>query len=142
MTTTDKVDNWGVAFKSEDQTWATPYPLFKKLDDEFNFTLDVCATEETTKVPHNYITPEVDALTTSWNYYRMDGSSSYPHPNVCFMNPPYGREVGDWIKRAYEMSNLGCTVVCLTFVRSDTKWWREWAMKASEIRFIESRVKF
>lgn len=58
------------------------------------------------------------------------------------MNPPYGKEIAKWMKKAYEESLKGATVVCLTFARTDTKWWHDYAMKAAEIRFIKGRVRF
>jgi len=57
------------------------------------------------------------------------------------MNPPYGREIGIWMKKAYESSLLGAKVVCLVPARTDTRWWHEYAMKG-EIEFIKGRLKF
>lgn len=58
------------------------------------------------------------------------------------MNPPYGREIGAWIKKAYQESLLGATVVCLVPARTDTRWWHDYVMKAKEIRFLRGRLKF
>jgi len=60
---------------------------------------------------------------------------------VCWMNPPYGREIGLWMKKAWESSLSGATVVCLVPARTDTKWWHDYAMKG-EIEFIRGRLKF
>jgi hypothetical protein len=60
---------------------------------------------------------------------------------VCWMNPPYGKEIKKWMKKAYESSLEGATVVCLVPSRTDTKWWHEYAMKG-EIEFIKGRLKF
>mgnify|MGYP002404017161 CR=1 FL=1 len=57
------------------------------------------------------------------------------------MNPPYGREIGKWMKKAYESSLNGATVVCLVPARTDTKWWHKYAMKG-EVRFVKGRLKF
>jgi len=57
------------------------------------------------------------------------------------MNPPYGRVIGDWMRKAYEESRKGATVVCLVPARTDTRWWHDYAMKG-EIRFIKGRLKF
>lgn len=57
------------------------------------------------------------------------------------MNPPYGREIIHWVKKAYETSIQGTTVVCLLPSRTDTKWWHEYCMKG-EVRFIKGRLKF
>lgn len=66
--------------------WATPEYLFKELDREFHFTLDVCADETNHKCEH-YFSKEIDGLSQPW-----DG--------VCWMNPPYGREIGKWVEKA------------------------------------------
>ncbi len=116
-------------FSSNDMTWETPQWLFNKLDKEFNFTLDVCALPETAKCK-NYYTPQIDGLKQDWE------------DNICWMNPPYGREIGVWIEKAYNESLKGATVVCLIPSRTDTKYWHDYCMKASEIRFIKGRLKF
>lgn len=60
---------------------------------------------------------------------------------VVYMNPPYGRTIGQWIKKAHEESQKGCTVVCLLPARTDTKWFHEYCTKGS-IEFIRGRLKF
>ncbi len=57
------------------------------------------------------------------------------------MNPPYGREIGKWMKKAYESALAGGTVVCLVPARTDTAWWFDYCAKG-EIRFIKGRLKF
>lgn len=115
-------------FSSKKTDWETPEELYKKLDSEFHFNIDVCALPKNTK-NENYYTPEMDGLKQEWN-----GS--------CWMNPPYGPETKVWIKKAYEESLNGATVVCLIPARTDTKYWHEYCMKAHEIRFIKGRLKF
>lgn len=115
-------------FSSGRMDWETPPEVYKPLNEEFKFTLDVCATDENHKCGH-WITPEQDGLYTNWS-------------GTCWMNPPYGREIGKWIKRAYEQSQNGATVVCLVPSRTDTAWWHDWAMKATEIRYLRGRIKF
>ncbi len=116
-------------FSSNDMTWETPQWLFDKLDKEFHFTLDVCALPETAKCK-NYYTPQIDGLKQDWE------------DNICWMNPPYGREVGVWIEKAYKESLKGAIIVCLIPSRTDTKYWHDYCMKANEIRFIKGRLKF
>ncbi|AIG28420.1 adenine methyltransferase [Brevibacillus laterosporus] len=57
------------------------------------------------------------------------------------MNPPYGKEIGKWVKKAFEEASKGATVVCLLPARTDTKWWHEYCMKG-EIRLVKGRLKF
>lgn len=108
--------------------WATPWPLFDKYDAEFHFTLDVCATWENAKCD-SFFSPEWDGLKQPWS------------DNVCWMNPPFGREIGAWMEKAWRSSLNGATVVCLVPARTCTVWWHDYAMKG-EIRFIRGRVKF
>jgi len=119
-----------VGFSSADNTWETPQDFFQKLDEEFNFTLDPCATAETAKC-EKYYTEADNGLQQDWQ-----GES-------VFMNPPYGREIKHWLKKAYEESRKYHTqVVCLIPSRTDTKYWHEYVMKANEIRFVKGRLKF
>lgn len=116
-------------FSSDNQTWETPQKTFDSLDDEFTFTLDVCAGHDTYKCPR-YFTVDDDGLTQDWGI------------EICWMNPPYGREIKAWMKKAYEASLQGATVVCLVPSRTDTVWWHDFVAKANEIRFIKGRLKF
>lgn len=47
-----------------------------------------------------------------------------------------------WIKKAYEENLKGKRVVMLIPSRTDTTYWHEYIMKASEIRLIKGRLKF
>ena len=119
--------NTDVMFSSASDNWETPQKLFDVLNKEFKFTLDVCASKENHKCP-KYYTADDGGLSKEWS-------------GVCWMNPPYGREIGAWMKKAYESSLLGAKVVCLVPARTDTKWWHDYAMKG-EIEFIKGRLKF
>lgn len=117
-----------VHFLSADQTWATPQDLFDKLHAEFHFTLDVCALPDSAKCEY-YYTPAEDAF-------------KHPWPGVCWMNPPYGREIGRWMERAFRAPEWwGSTVVCLVPARVDTRWWWDFASQG-EVRFLKGRLKF
>lgn len=116
-----------VHFSSKTDMWATPLAFFDKYDQIYRFELDVCATDENAKC-EKYFTEADDGLAQVWT-------------GVCWMNPPYGREIIHWMRKAYESSLRGATVVCLVPARTDTKWWHEYAMKG-EIEFIRGRLKF
>jgi phage N-6-adenine-methyltransferase len=116
-----------VHFSSATDLHSTPQDFFDKLNYEFNFTLDVCATLENTKCDL-FFTKQDDGLAQMWR------------GNV-WMNPPYGREIGRWMKKANEAAHDGATVVCLVPARTDTKWWHEYAIQ-HEVRFIRGRLKF
>ena len=119
-----------VHYSSKSNEWATPQYLFDELDKEFNFTLDPCATDENFKCD-KYFTIEDDGLIQDWSN------------DVVFMNPPYGRDIKHWIKKAYESHKQGATVVCLIPARTDTSYWHEFIFgKATDVRFLRGRVKF
>lgn len=117
-----------VHFSSERDTWATPQDLFDELDAEFGFTLDPCCQHETAKCAKHY-TPDEDGLAQDWS------------GDVVFMNPPYGREIGKWMQKAFDESERGAVVVCLIPSRTDAAWWHEYAMRG-EVRFLRGRIKF
>jgi len=117
-----------VHFTSNSNEWETPQQLFNNLDMEFHFTLDPCSTHENAKCKKHY-TIEDDGLSKSWV------------GETVFMNPPYGREIGKWAKKAFEEWKKGATVVCLVPSRTDTAYWHDY-FKQGEIRFIRGRVHF
>ena len=57
------------------------------------------------------------------------------------MNPPYGRGIEKWMKKAYDTALQGHLVVCLVPARTDTKWFQKYAMKG-DIWFVPGRLKF
>jgi len=116
-----------VHFSSRRNNWETPQGLLDKLHEEFHFELDVCATPKNARCK-KYYSPEEDGLKQEWK-------------GVCWMNPLYGREIGKWMKKAYESALAGATVVCLVPARTDTVWWFDYCTKG-EIRFIKGRLKF
>lgn len=113
---------------SNSPEWATPQPFFDTYNREFAFDLDVCARPENAKC-QRYFTPEQDGLSQEWR-------------GTCWMNPPYGREIGKWVKKAYETALRGGCVVCLLPSRTDTAWFHNYCMKSKDIRFIRGRLKF
>lgn len=116
-----------VHFSSQTDLWSTPSDFFDKYNAVYGFDLDVCATHENAKCK-TYFTKEQDGLAQSWT-------------GTCWMNPPYGREIKAWMRKAYESSLDGATVVCLVPSRTDTAWWHDYAMKGS-VEFIRGRLKF
>lgn len=116
-------------FSSNTDLWPTPQRFFDQLDTEFRFTLDPCATAENRKCK-NFFTAEEDGLKQEWN-------------GKVFMNPPYGRAIKEWVRKAYEeaISGRAEVVVCLLPARTDTAWWHEFVIKG-EVRFIRGRLKF
>lgn len=114
-------------FTSNTDLWATPQSFFDKYNNLYNFNLDVCALPNNAKC-EKYFTPEINGLSQEWI-------------GVCWMNPPYGREIGKWVKKAYESSLQGAIVVCLLPARTDTRWFHDYCIKG-KIEFIKGRLKF
>lgn len=122
--------NKELMFSSKSDEWYTPIDFFNELDKEFHFDLDPCATDENHKCD-KYFTKESNGLSQKWGGYRV------------FCNPPYGRTIGEWVKKAYEESKTPNTlVVMLIPARTDTKWFHEYIYGKAEIRFIKGRLKF
>lgn len=120
----------GILAQSKRHDWATPKPFFDKLNDEFHFGLNAAASDENALCP-NYFTEEDDALSQSWGGH-----------GAVWLNPVYGKEIGKWVKKAFEESSYDEPVVVLVPSRTDTKWWHSWAMLAYEIRLVRGRLKF
>lgn len=122
--------NTELMFSSKTDLWETPQDLFDKLNNEFQFTLDVCATPENAKCDKFY-TKDQDGLKHPWK-------------GTVWCNPPYGRGIGQWVRRALFASVSGSTVVMLLPARTDTKWFHDYIYKRNnvEIRFIRGRLKF
>lgn len=123
--------NTDVMFSSATDNWSTPQDFFDKLNDEFHFTLDVCA-DETNHKCEQYYTKETNGLSHHWI-------------GTVWCNPPYGRKIGEWVRRAYISSQIGsATVVMLLPARTDTRWFHDYIYNKpnTEIRFIKGRLKF
>lgn len=115
---------------SKKMDWCTPQDFFKKLDGEFHFVLDAAATVKSAKC-ERFFTPTDDALKQSW---QVRGT--------VFCNPPYGRDLGKWIRKAFEESRSGQRIVLLIPARTDTAYFHDYIYQKAEIRFIRGRLKF
>ena len=120
--------NFHTRFKSNTIEWETPDSLYHPLDCEFKFTLDVAATKANAKC-NKFWTKEENGLIMPW-----DG--------VCWMNPPYGRDVPKWLKRASIEVKRGITIVALIPARTNTGWFHDLCLNIAEVRFIRGRPKF
>jgi phage N-6-adenine-methyltransferase len=118
-----------VYHRSQKYDWGTPWHVFTEYDAEFHFTLDVCATADNAKCPR-FFSPEVDGLAQDWG------------DDICWMNPPYGNQIGAWMEKAYRSSLAGATVVCLVPARTGTLWWHEWVLEKAEVRLRKGRITF
>ena len=117
--------NIGLMTSNTDE-WATPQDLFDQLDEEYHFTLDPCCTEENKKC-RRYFTKKDNGLLQDWG------------GQVVFCNPPYGKEIGKWVKKASEENAL---TVLLLPARTDTKWFHDYIYNKADIVFLKGRLKF
>lgn len=116
-------------FSSASTEWETPQWLFEGLTRRFHFTLDVCATEQNAKC-RRFFTREHDGLRHPWAGER------------CWMNPPYGREIGAWVEKARREAEEGALIVGLLPARTDTAWWQRHVQGHADVRFLAGRLHF
>lgn len=122
-----------VLFSSKSNEWETPQDLYDKLDEIYHFTLDPCCTHENAKCKKHY-TAEENGLLQDWSN------------DVVFCNPPYGRDIGRWVAKAYNESTKGAKIVMLIPARVDTRWFHQYIYKKESegirVEFIKGRLKF
>ena len=126
-----KMSKFHDKFESSRQDWETPQDLFNPLNDEFHFTLDAAASNDSAKVK-KFFSEEQDGLSQDWG------------KNVVWLNPPYGLRktpISAWVEKAYKASLTGATTVMLIPARTNTNWFHEFCLKG-EVRFIRGRPKF
>lgn len=118
------LDVW---YMSEKDNWETPGYLFRELDEEFHFTVDLCADDQNHKCD-KYYTKENDGLKADLTGERV------------FCNPPYGRsETIKWVKKCAESGEL---CVMLLPARTDTAFFHDYIYEKAEIRFLRGRLHF
>jgi len=116
-------------YNGNGREWRTPPEVFVPLQAEFAFTLDPCATAQNAQCPR-FFTEREDGLAQAWGTERV------------FMNPPYGREIYAWTRKAREASQAGALVVGLLPASTDLAWWHEDIIGHAEIRYLRGRVRF
>lgn len=122
--------NLDVMYSSKTDQWATPQEFFDELNKEFAFNLDPCAGEDNHKC-EEYFTREQNGLIQDWGGFRV------------FCNPPYGKEISDWVQKCYEEGHKENTlVVMLIPARTDTKYFHDYILHRAEVRFVRGRLKF
>lgn len=105
-------------FSSASVEWETPQSFFDELDSEFHFTLDPCATDENAKCG-KYYTLREDGLRQDWT-----GETVY-------CNPPYGRDMPQWIAKCADHAKRGGVAVMLIPARTDTRAFHEYISSES-----------
>jgi site-specific DNA-methyltransferase (adenine-specific) len=117
-------------YTSRTDEWSTPQDMFDELHREFNFTVDAAAGKDNAKCKR-YFDKETNGLVQSWA------------GETVWCNPPYGRQIGKWMKKALvESRHPRTTVVMLVPARTDTAWFHDYVYHRAEIRFLCGRLKF
>lgn len=119
-------------FTSNKLDWETPDELFRYLNKIFRFEIDLAANRENAKC-QRFIGEEMDSLAIDWGAFRGQ---------TCWLNPPYGKNLGSWMHKCVEAKNKGVTVVALVPVRSDTIWWNVSVKGHAVVLPIQGRIKF
>ncbi|RZO65604.1 MAG: hypothetical protein EVA70_07345 [Parvularculaceae bacterium] len=117
-------------FSSKSDLWGTPPEVFHLLNEFYDFQLDAASTHQNALCP-NHFTIEDNSLEQDWFPYRR-----------VWLNPPYGKTIGHWMKKAYEESQKGCLVVCLVPARVDTRWWHDWVRHKGIDEYFKGRLKY
>lgn len=116
--------------------WGTPRSLFNRLDEVFSFNLDAAANQD-------------NALCTVWlgpgspvmeNALTPDFAWSGVGSRI-WLNPPYGRGIGEWLAKAEEARQQGCCVVVLLPARTDTRWFKAYKDRVV-VEFLPGRLTF
>lgn len=118
-----------VHYSSAKGDWETPWDIFNPIDANYHFTLDVCASQNNAKC-ERYFTKETNGLEQSWAN------------EVCWMNPPYGRQIVPWVKKASEEVQRGAIIVALLPARTDTKWFHDYVLPFAKVQFLKGRIIF
>jgi phage N-6-adenine-methyltransferase len=105
--------------------WSTPPAFFRLWDRLFHFDLDVCATARNAKC----------------RSYYSKGALDRPWSGTCWMNAPYDRRLHHWVRKAYESSRAGATVVCLLPASTDSRWFHAYCVKGHVV-FVRGRLTF
>ena len=115
-------------FVSINQEWQTPDNIFQPLNNEFHFQIDL-AGSQINKRCERVFTKTDDTFKQNWQ-------------GICWLNPEF-KTVKKWVKKAYEDSEkFNSTIVVLVLSKTNTNWWRDYVMKAKEVRFINQKIRF
>lgn len=108
-----------VVFSSNSDHWATPAVVYEELNREFKFSFDPCP-----------LNSSVDGLKCSWS-------------GTVFCNPPYSKIQQFINKGLWHLASREAKLLCyLLPARTDTAWFHDYCLKATEIRFLRGRLKF
>lgn len=105
--------------------WLTPPGVIEALGLEYD--LDPCTVPGGLPwIPAaEVISLPADGLTAPWS-------------GRVWLNPPYGRHTGSWLRRLAAHGNG----IALVFARTETEWWHDVVPTASAVCFVAGRITF
>lgn len=105
--------------------WYTPPGIIEALG--LNYDLDPCSPPAGLPwIPaRRHYSKEVDGLAQRWS-------------GRVFMNPPYGRNIGDWMRR-FAIHGNG---IALVFARTETEWFQRTVPAVDVACFVRGRLTF
>jgi site-specific DNA-methyltransferase (adenine-specific) len=125
-----------VHFRSESVQWYTPPAIvaeYAAVLGPFVWDLDPCA----------------DPRAPSWGMFDAhftvdDDGLAQPWFGRCWVNPPYGREIAGWVRKAADEVEAGhaALVALLVPARSDTAWWHDAVARGAEVHLRRGRIRF
>ena len=116
----------------EKDLWQTPKALFDAIDHEFDFDIDICASDKNSLCQMCF-TEKRSALDRQWNLYTSAN---------CFINPPYSQTQVFMEMAAHQAKFHNLTVVALVNANTDTKWFSDAVKSANEVRLFTGRIGF
>jgi len=107
--------------------WQTPPEIFAALHKEFNFGIDVAASDANHLLPF-YFTEKDSALEQTWSPPGFDG--------YVWCNPPYS-DITPWVLKAADQNKFGSVgTVMLVPADFSVGWFRQALLSVSEVRII------
>ncbi len=99
-----------------------PKDIWEQLKNEFDFTIDLCASDNNHLLPR-YYTKEINSLTKNWDH------------EVGFLHPLFDGKIGKFVEKASKSKG---TFVMLLPASTHTKYFHEYLYKKEnvEIRFL------
>ena len=125
-----------IALTSLNEVWTTPPHIIESLISVFGiFDLDPCSETSNNKKRNSR---------AKIGYTAKDNGLISPWFGTVFVNPPYGRTVGLWVKKCHYEAHKGNTktIIGLLASRTDTKYFHNYISEKADIYFIKGRLKF
>jgi hypothetical protein len=123
-----------VMYQSQKSDWNTPESLLKHVYAFWpdGVSLDPCSNSTSIVV-----------ASLRWDGSEGQNGLTKPWEGRVFVNPPYGREITDWIEKIQcEVSARDCEVLVLVPARTDTRWWHLAMKDCRAVCFLKGRLKF